>query len=221
MELTNTQAEARAPGCFGAASVYSMDSTVCQECAAFQSCGEASTQTLENIRSVIDVSDIMARHIKARQKAQARTENNRQAGILNVPQPAPLPARVERKTPLSRVVFEISADHQFCIARIASSKTREYAIVLCKQNRIEPARVELGQGLNPFAESGPAFLRVACDMLLSGGFTRGTLKARLMADLAWKDNTAASHVAITCGLLLAFNIVQETKGVLALMPAAA
>lgn len=219
MEMT--MVKARAPGCFGAASVYAQDSTVCKGCVAFVLCGEASTQTLENIRSVIDVSDILARHAKARQKAQASSENNRQAGVSNVAaaQPAPVGPAVERKTPLSRVVFELSEDQTCIIARIASSKCREQAIVLCKQNRIEPARAEMHQGINPFAESGPRYLRVACALLMGGGFTRAALKTALMTELAWKDTTAASHVAITCALFTAFDIAIETKGAFTLSPA--
>lgn len=220
------EARQQAPGCYGAASVFSMDSQVCQACVAFQECGDAAIKTLEAIKSTINVTDILARHQAARQKAMA-IKVKRQApqpveqSPIPVAQPKPIDKPVERKTAMQRVTFEISGADQAVIMKIGekSVKTKEQAIVLCKQNKINAMRADLPKGVNPFDTSGPSFLRVACDMLLRGGFTKATYKARLMADLAWTDGTAGSHVAIACALLYSFGIVVGKGDGFALNPA--
>jgi hypothetical protein len=220
--------EQKAPGCFGAASVYSMDSVVCQGCVAFASCGDTAIKNLEALRELVDVRDLLARHAAARVKAQnAALKPPAPPAPLTpspipVAQPKPTLQPVERKTTSARVTFEISEDDQNVLALIGekSVKTREQAIVLCKTNKINNMRSMLPKGVNPFVESGPKFLLVACDMLLNGGFTKATLKARLITDLAWTDGTAGSHVAIACALLYSFKIVTaDTSGAFILNPA--
>lgn len=226
--------EQKAPGCFGAASVYGMDSVVCQGCVAFTSCGAAAIKKLESIRELVDVRDVLARHAAARVKAQnkAALEQMRLAppaaptplvsSPIPVAQPKATVQPVERKTTSARVTFEISGDDQNVLALIGekSVKTREQAIVLCKTNKVNDMRSMLPKGVNPFAESGPKFLSVACALLLNGGFTKATLKARLIADLEWTDGTAGSHVAIACALLYSFKIITaDTSGAFILNPA--
>jgi len=225
--MTATQ-EQKAPGCFGAASVYSMDSVVCQQCPAFAQCGETAISNLEEIRQIVDVRDLLARHTAARQRAQnaALRPPAPPAPVapspIPVAQPKPTTQPVERKTTSARVTFDISDDDQNVLAMIGekSVKAREQAIVLCKTNKINDMRSMLPKGINPFGESGPKFLLVACDMLLNGGFTKASFKARLMADLEWKDGTAGSHVAITCALLYSFRIITaDNTGAFILNPA--
>lgn len=206
--------EQMAPGCFGAASVFSMDSTVCKACVAYSKCSDASIATLESIRQTIDVRDLMARHTAARQRnADKLTPPAAAAPVQGSPIPVAQPPKVTkpvvRKTTMARVSFDISPADQNVIAMIGekSVKTRDQAIQLSKQNKINQCRSELPKGVNPFAESGPAFLRVACDMLINGGFTKASLKARLREDMTWTDGTAGSHVAITCALMYAFGII--------------
>lgn len=218
--------EQQAPGCFGAASVYSMDSKACQQCVAFEKCGVAAIKTLEGIRSVVDISDILKRHQAAR--AKSRTENVKptasvpvEPSPIPVAQPKPISKPVERRTPMERVTFEISEADQAVLMIIGekSIKTREQAIVLCKQNKINAMREGLPKGDNPFATSGPQFLRIVCNMIVSGGFTKASFKARLMEELTWTDGTAGSHVAITCALLYSFGIIVGKEGSFVLNPA--
>lgn len=220
--------EQKAPGCFGAASVYSMDSVVCQGCVAFTTCGDTAIKKLESMRELVDVRDLLARHAAARVKAQNVALKPPAAPAPLVPSPIPVAQPkatlqpIERKTTSARVTFEISDDDQNVLALIGekSVKTREQAIVLCKTNKINNMRSMLPKGVNPFIESGPKFLSVACDLLLNGGFTKATLKARLIADLAWTDGTAGSHVAIACALLYSFGIITaDTSGAFILNPA--
>lgn len=220
------EARQQAPGCFGAASVFSMDSQVCQACVAFKDCGDKAIETLEAIKSTINVADILTRHQAARQKALANkpkpvAPQPIEQSPIPIAQPKPITKPVERKTAMQRVTFEISEADQAVIMRIGekSVKTKEQAVVLCKQNKINAMRWNLPKGLNPFSTSGPAFLRIACDMLINGGFTKASYKARLVADLSWTDGTAGSHVAIACALLFAFGIVVGKDDSFVLNPA--
>jgi hypothetical protein len=222
MEATQSVAQMRAPGCFGAASVYSMDSTVCGGCPTFEACGEKARETLEAIRGKINVADIMVRHQKARGLIVKPEEPGEALAATPqpTPQPKPITAPVERKTAVSRIHFEVSKDQLHAVARIENSKGREMALILCKNGRIADMRAKLTSGVNPFALGGPSFMRVVCDMLLGGGFTRSSLCAKLMADLTWTNGTASSHVPQACQFLVAFGIAQEINGAFTLMPVA-
>lgn len=232
--MTTTQ-EQQAPGCFAAASVYGSDSVVCQACPAFSACGEASVKRLQEIRELVDVSDLLKRHAAARQKAintqmemmQALRPPARTAPVapspIPVAQPKPVKEPIERKTTVAKVTFEPSPADQAALDAIASKvKVHEQALVLVKGNKFNEMRAMLPKGENPFAVRGPKYLRIACDMLTNGGFTKASLKARLVADLEWTDGTAASHVTIAVMLLYAFGIAaqdQETAGGFVLNPA--
>lgn len=201
-----------APGCFGAASVYGSDSQICRACHAFERCGEKSIQTLEAIKASIDVRDLLARHSRTRSMASFQIEASRPVipSPLPVAQPKQPKGTVERKTPVERVTFHIAVEDQDAIAVLEqkSSKVAKQALVLCKTNKINECRSHLPRGLNPFSTSGPRFFFVACDMLLNGGFTKASLKARLMKEFGWTDNTAGSHVAIAVGVLAGMGIVK-------------
>jgi hypothetical protein len=54
------------PGCFAAASVFAHESEVCRNCKAFTACAEESIKTLEAIKGLVNVTDLMKRHERAR-----------------------------------------------------------------------------------------------------------------------------------------------------------
>lgn len=210
--------EQLAPGCYGAASVYAMDSDICKACVAFAGCGEQAMSNLQAIRQQIDVSDILKRH----QVALARNRNNAErpaspksepiiVSHLAVVQPSPVTKPVERVTPTERVSFDLSPADAAVIDLIsqANKKTAAQAVLLAKANKIEAMRVLLPQGQNPFEQTGPSYMRVACSMLTNGGFLRSELKTALMTQLGWSDGTAATHVSIASALLFAFSITRK------------
>lgn len=200
--------EEKAPGCFGAASVFSHDSKVCRGCIAFENCGQASLATLDRIQSMMDVRDLLKRH----EKAKAKYDAEREAAIIATPaeEGEGLPPRrerevpVERKTRMTAVNIEVDEESQTVIARIGNKKARDQAIALCKANMIDRVREALTANENPFAERGPGFLRVFCDLLLRGPFTRSQYRERLKADLSWSDGSANSHCAIAQALMTTF-----------------
>lgn len=208
--------EQKAPGCFGAASVFSVDSKACQACVAFDKCGIASVATLEAIRGMIDVSDILARHAASRKKAQNRIdESKRLALLVSTPIPKKQPvaqAQTVRNTKLEKVVFELSVSEKRNIAKIgANEKIKSMALILCKNNKFTQLAADLRKGVNTFAVTGPSFLRVACTMLISGGFTRAVLVDALMKELEWSESTASSHASIAASLLYAFGIIKVSE----------
>ncbi|MDY7537526.1 hypothetical protein QN372_00025 [Undibacterium sp. RTI2.1] len=180
---------------------------------AFEECGEQSIKTLESIRAQIDVRDLLARHSKTRSLSNMQPPNVSQpvdSSPIPVKQPKQLASVIERKTPTQRVNFHISETDLGVLARMeqASTKVAKQALVLCKQDKINECRSQLPKGVNPFTESGPRFFRIACDMLISGGFTKASLKAKFIEELGWNEGTAGPHVALTVGVLNGFGIVK-------------
>ena len=204
------------PGCFGAATVFSHDSNVCQACQMFDNCGAASLERLNAIKEIVNVKDLLAKHARAQKGQKAIRDAHRQAKVDEAPPPVQESTQkpevtepVERKTQVAKVTFEIDESTKQVIARIANQKAAQQAIVLCKSNRIEIARQSLTDGLNPFNDDGPKYLAVAADLLLAGGFTRQSLKDAYQERLGWTPATASSHVSIVVGLLPAFDIAAQ------------
>ena len=187
------------PGCFGAASVFDENYAVCQSCAAFRTCGEAARSNLQAMRERIDLSAVMTRRVQVRSAAM-------RAGAAPV---------------VSRQASAIPEEDQRVIALISDKnrKAGEQATLLCKYNKINLCRAALPNRVNPFAESGPSFMRVACDLLLNGGFTKAMLKQRLMTVLGWSPGTAAAHGSMATALLYAFGIATLAQEQFVLNPA--
>jgi hypothetical protein len=81
-------------------------------------------------------------------------------------------------------------------------------------DRIESRGVDLAvairAGQNPLPS--PAFLKMAIDMLLGGGFDRGQLRAAFMTTFDWSDGTAHSHVGQVFALLTGLKVAREDNG---------
>ena len=233
--LQQSKEQAQAPGCYGAASVFGSDSKVCQACVAFDPCGATSLRTLEFIQSTINVKDLLAKHERARQVAIARAAANKPTPVVKpklfanapviptqaertVAQPA-LPATVERRTAVERVKFGISPAHQAIIASIKNVKAREVATSLCESNKMNECIKDLPRSVNPFATSGPQFVRITCDMLLRGGFTQARLKTRLVVERSMTEGSASSHSSLICGIFSAFGLTVRKGDEYTLNPA--
>lgn len=210
-----------APACFGAATVFSHDSDICRQCVAFNACADAAIDTLNAIRQIINIDDLLSRHNKAKKAAHQaiqRADQEREAAMPPGNITPPLSDKpVERRTPTVPVTIEVSSDNESILARLPV-KPREIAIRLCKKGDLDQLRDDIAHGRNTFAQSGPGFLRVAIDMLLSGGFAKSELRKRLQEQLGWSEGTAMSHVGIACALLLAFKFAQESSGRFVLVP---
>jgi hypothetical protein len=78
------------------------------------------------------------------------------------------------------------------------------------QNRGIDLAGSLRQGINPIDDT-PGFLRVACDLLLKGGFTRHSLRAAFMTAFAWSYGTAAAHVGQVFSLMTTLEVAVESN----------
>jgi hypothetical protein len=56
-------------GCFGAASVFDHKSAVCSKCQDFNCCADECLRTLDSIKDLVNVSDLLKRHHAARKAA--------------------------------------------------------------------------------------------------------------------------------------------------------
>ena len=229
------------PGCFGAASVFSHDSHICRQCECFAACSSKSLETLWQIGGLVDVTDILKRHEEAKRRLGKHFLD---AGAKVVEQPVPEPkgapsaepkgcksepaaapaeptikTPVERKTPLEKVVFGISAEDQAIIDGIAQKKAREAATKLCSQGLMHKLVAELKEGRNALSTRAPAYQVIAVDGLLAGGFSKSELKELYVDNTNMNESAAASHTNIAMPMLVAFGIAQENAGRYILNPA--
>lgn len=203
-----------APACFSAASVFSHDSDVCRKCEAFAKCADASMQTLQQIRQIINVEDLLKRHEKAKRVSrEALAEEDRRKAEQLPPGngQAPTMKSAERKTQMVKVVAEITANDDSIIATLPV-KPKQVAIALCKNGLMSHIKKDVAAGRNTLAKTGPGFLREAIALLLSGGFSRAELRAALENNLGWQQAAAASHVSIAVSIFTAFGMAQEVEG---------
>ena len=73
----------------------------------------------------------------------------------------------------------------------------------------------LKAGVNPFNEDSvrPRFMASVCSMLLESGFTKKSLKERLLRDNPdWDSRTAANHVSTVIACLMTLGALDKTTG---------
>lgn len=202
--------QAQAPGCFGAASVFSLDSKICRNCVAYQECRRASFQTLERIRGRIDVTAILEAHVKARGKAFERA-----ATVIAKRQEedAAIKAAKPKKVPKA-VITDLPDDQRVLVEAMANKNARALATSLCKDGLMDKILPAIRGGQNPFVGvEGFTHLRVACQMLIEeGGFTKAQLANRLVRDLGMTHGSAESARAVVLAVLNGFTVVNEIMG---------
>lgn len=210
-----------APGCFAAASVFSHDSEVCAKCCAFDACASASLETLEQIRNIVNVADLLKRHEKAKRAARQKIKEADEALAAAMPPgniQQPLVGAVDRKTEVATVKFDVSPDHERVIATL-QSKLQKITVSLCKKGYIDGAIESVKKGRVTLSESAPPWFRLALTSLLSGGFSRSQLKQQMASELGWQDSTTGPHASMAVILFKAFGIAQEIEERIVLTPA--
>lgn len=221
-----SDAEQKAPGCFGSPSVYSGDSRFCQSCVAFAECEPKALLALKELVPLLDVRDIIDRHRAAKVKVAGRLAPPKRSNIETTPIPvaktAPL-APILRTTTKEKIVFTMSEQDRLIVTAIHNRNTKagEAALSLCKRNAIRDAITALRQGRNYFIDNGGSnWMRVAVDLLLQKGcFTRTELRTKLMQELGWQEGSASSHTSVTVMILLGFQVAVEIDKTLHLNPA--
>lgn len=206
-----------APGCFAAASVFAHDSEVCRKCQVFDGCAAESLKTLEAIKSLVNVSDLLRRHDAA--KRSARQHNTVVAeGSGEVPNAAsPISKPVTRVTKVERVTYAVPVEHELILASLPV-KPQDQARRMCAEGLIDKIKEGLLEGRNALSESKPRFLCLAVDRLLAGGFSKRDLRESFQNELGWGESTASSHVSITLPIFVGFGIAQEISGQFVVAP---
>lgn len=212
-----------APACFAAASVFTHDSEVCRQCGAFDTCAVASLDTLNQIRHIVNVSDLLKRHEKAKKVSRVALKDADDKAAAALPpgngQP-PLPGAVQRKTEVVAIKFDVTASDERIIA-VLPVKVQSITISLIKKGLFSQLKKSVKEKRNALAETAPPWLRVTVDRLVAGGFSRSELRKALRNELEWTDGTAGPHTSMAVIMLKAFGLAQENNGRLVLAPATA
>jgi hypothetical protein len=209
-----------APGCFGAASVFSHDSKTCKACPQFNQCADLSLERLQSISGTVNVTDLMRKHQRAQQRASIdRAAQQEEEEVKNgrVIQRAKPIGQIQRKSTVEKVAFEIDPETQTAIANIGNKKANAFALTLCKNMTVDQIRADFRAGLNPF--KSPNWLHTVGNMLCGDPFTKAQLKVQFMTEFNWSDGTAGSHVSIAVALVTGIGIAMEHQGSFMLSPA--
>lgn len=213
-----------APACFAAASIFTHDSDICRGCCAFQECSVASLETLQAIRGIVKVDDLLKRHARAKKIARdvIQADDERKAAELPPGSSQPgLPQAVERKTQVATVELGLSADEERIIVTLSSSNSKKLAVALCKTGAMQRIKAGVQERVVALGEKSPSYLRHALTLLIARGFTKSELSKSFMNELGWKEESARSHVSFLYPVLLQFGIGQEVDGRLVAAPATA
>lgn len=211
----------QAPACYGAISCFTKDSVHCKQCVAYVACGEQSYKTLLAIKSVVNVDDLLRKHDKARLAQQAkrdklRAEMNQKAEQTAYTKPK-TPELVERATKQEKVIFEVTEQDEKIIMTLPV-KAQPFALTLIKSGLMHEVKAGVKVGKNAISGKKPMWLERTVGLLIGGGFTKAELKAYLMQELGWSDNSAGAHVSLGIAILCGFGIAQEESGRIVVVP---
>lgn len=200
----------QAPACFGAPSCYASNSKICEGCVAYKQCGQEVTATLERIKGIVNVEDMLHKHNQALAKARnERKEKKAEETKPDLEKPMrPMPKQVERASKVEKIVYEIDERTETLIMALPV-KARTFATQLCKAGLIAQIKANLKTGGNPLEKTGPKWLSVALVKLIDGGFDRAGLRVTFTEQLQWSNETAASHVSLAIKLFTMFDIAIE------------
>ncbi|WP_151708880.1 hypothetical protein [Acinetobacter brisouii] len=214
--------EQSAPGCFGSATCHSRDSDVCKACQINERCSEEVIKTLERIRGVVNVSDLLRDHTAAMNKAKAMKSSTSSTTEPKNEQPSikptrPTPTTAARKTKVENATIEIDEDSQSIIATLPV-KAQSFAVSLCRSGAMASIKRSISKGKNPLSNTTLKWLSLAIDRLIQGGFTRSSLKNDFVTQFEWKEGTAGSYVSILVSIFICFEVAIEQGETLIINP---
>lgn len=197
--IETTVPEVIMPGCYGYVSTFDA-SEACKQCNVSLGCLDKTGETLQKMQERrMDVRKLVAQHrsFSATKNKVSPLEARHEVGLI-----------VTRRAP---VIAELTEEQK---KKVEGLSIKAGAELRKLYERGIPFESDLRAGRNPITASGgrPAFLEVAFDALLEGGFTRLTLRERYINKFSWEVRTATSHVTIVTGLFPALG-VREDMGV--------
>lgn len=154
-----------APLCFGAITLYSVDSDRCLACASFQECGEQVHANIKEAARVLDVENLLARHRSLTRKRQEDEKSD--DGKLKTQAPP-----VQRNVEVSTAKLTESAG-----TPVIELKALAWSILvpLLKGGTASELRAELRAGRNPFPQSMTEQW-VLCELLRRGAVSRAVIE---------------------------------------------
>lgn len=201
----------KAPACFGAISCFAKDSEHCKLCVAYEQCEKQSFATLQSIKNIVNVDDLMRKHLKARQETEEKRKNaieEAKKAQKDYSQQPKMPTAVERATKVEKIVFEVTEQDQSIVMTLPV-KAQFFAITLIKSGIMSEIKNGVKTNTNALKDKKPAWMSKSIDLLINGGFTRSELKNHLMKELSWSDNSAGAHVSLAIAILCGFSVAQE------------
>jgi hypothetical protein len=218
----------RKPGCFGAASMFSSDSSICQRCPVFAECQKVSIEHLQTLRKGMNVDDLLKRHRAAMTKVEDVVEPEIEAVAPNLfaeagraalakvkSKPASLKpddtGKIARTTKQEKTALSILPEHQVILDAIPQKKPKHEATSLCKSGSMALLTKSWPTGKLEYNEPIQKWFRLAITKLNEGGFTRKELASDFVEAFKWAQSAATSHVSIAVPILIAFGFAQEVN----------
>lgn len=187
------------PSCFGLPSIYHQESPRCRDCSHREGCESTAYAKLVALSRSVDVTDALAR-FQHRAGPVRPVEAHETVSLSAVP-----PERSARRERLKVSLNDIDQALIDALPVKVATKVRR----MMQRNMDQMARHLLAQGKNPFPLKGAGFLHVACELLLSGGFTRSRLRQTYVERFGWTNGTAAAHVSNVTAMFPALRIAIE------------
>jgi hypothetical protein len=160
---------------------------------------------LREVGKRVDVRDALAEFEKRMKPGEHEIDPAlASSGALAEPTIAP-PTRTVK---ISQKAFALTADQKETIAKLPKKVGEKYS-VLVRQGIDRIAQGRVARGENPFDSYGNRFLWRACEMLLAGGFTKGTLRDAYQTLEGWSEGTAFSRVSIAVQLLTLMGVAVQ------------
>lgn len=196
-----------ARGCFGAPSVFQHKSPACGRCSDRAGCVEQVRDNLPLVGERVDASDIAI---------EFRNGQIEAGGIEPVIPPASQSPIPDRAVPTRKVKYVLSAEQQ-AICNALPKKAGKVLDTLIRNGKLDAMLSQPKLGINPFRDGTPNWMEVTFDALLSGGFSKKSLKELLMSRLRWGETTAFPHVTKAVSILTAIGVIREEHGVFTLV----
>lgn len=182
-----------APGCFGLAAAYSEKSPTCALCRWNKPCSLRAAAMMATLRSKMGVAATAKVSVKSVKESPGESLPIAGDAVREVL--ATATAKTETRAPSASNA--LSKNSQKLVARLGRVGV--------------PLLATLEGGANPF-DAGPEFLRVACNMIMAGPFTRRQFRDTFMASGKVTEGTASSHVAFTIPALVHLGVIEESNG---------
>lgn len=179
------------PGCYGLAIIHSACS-LCKTCSVRDGCRKEAKETLDSLSYEMEVGDLMRHYTDLDPVIEIDDQ----------------PKVVSRRTKSDTTKLELATHQIETIERLPVK-----AAAIAKSLFADGVQVGeyLHRGVNPIRSSDKwQYVRIACHLLLNGGFTKKQLKDEFrQKDPQLKERTAEGNVSTVFALLNGLNVIKQ------------